>query len=111
MVNDVRFAVLMRMRRELEMIRLAMLNDRRLWGELVMSRTDTDIARAMCARYRTQIQAAFPGCRVVFAKTAIYLHLPDGYPNHTVPVCEQLSPHLIECFTPAGLTRTITEER
>jgi len=109
MVGDVRFAILMRLRRELDMIRLAMLNDRRLWGELILARTDPDIARTMCARYRTKIQNTFPGCRIVFAKTAIYIHLPERYPNHRVPVCEQLSPKLIECFTSPGLTLRAVE--
>jgi hypothetical protein len=105
MVADVRFAVLMRLRRELEIIKLQLLNDRRLWGELVMSRTDPQIAKTMCARYRGQIHKAFPGCGIMFQKTMIGVKLPDGYPNHAIPVCEQLSPRLIECFTPAGLTK------
>lgn len=107
MVSDVRFAVLMRLRRALEIMRLELLQDRRLHGEVILSRTEPDIAKTMCGRYRTRIVNEFPGCRILFAKQAIYIWLPDHYPNHTVPICDQLPVSLIECFTPSGLTKKV----
>lgn len=110
MVADPRQRVAMFLRREFEIMRLEILQDRRLVAEEFLARTNYTIATTLAAKTRSRIVRLLPGCTIGFRVQELVITLPDGYPDKYRHLTERIPVHLINYFTPPAMREDLAKD-
>lgn len=71
-------------------------------AQVAKARTDFETAQMVRASYRSRIVRDLPGCRITFTQQHVTVWLPSRYPQHHIPIVEQISVIHTECFMPKG---------
>lgn len=104
MIADVRLKVEQRVRAFMERLVAAMQADHAEMNLIRAAQDDYATAEALSAKYRSKFVREFGGCEITFTPNNVYIRLPNGYPQHGVPIRKQLHPLLTQCIYAKGLT-------